>query len=354
MGIKLKIFLGLIFWMGGVTCASLAMAQNTNTSTPIIKIIKTPRLGLPIDCAIGEDCWVMNYVDLGPDDGKQTDHACLERTYDGHKGTDFAIADGLAMEQGVNVLATSDGVIKKVRDGEFDRWPTEEELTAAQEQRKECGNAVLIDHSEGFQTLYCHLKNGSLRVKPQDQVKQGDVIGQVGLSGYTRFPHLHFGVLKNGKILDPFTGLANSDECNKTKQRIWQKEIVLDYQPLTIQGLGFSNTAPKLHDIEKSSNFNNSITINSEVLTFWTMLFGVQKNDKISIDIKDPNDKTYIKREITQDTTRARQFYYTGHKTRSRPLMEGAYTGTVRIVRESDDGRAPQEWIKTKAVLVKP
>ena len=53
---------------------------------------KPPALGLPIRCRPGEDCWLVNLVDVDPGPGRR-DYACGKMTYDGHKGTDIAIRD---------------------------------------------------------------------------------------------------------------------------------------------------------------------------------------------------------------------------------------------------------------------
>ena len=298
----------------------------------------------------------MKYVDFGPDDGKLTDPFCLAQTSDGHKGTDFAILDGMAMERGVNVLAAANGTVQKIRDGEPDRWATPEDLKAVQEQRKECGNAILITHENGIKTLYCHLKNGSLTVKPEDKVKTGDVIAKVGLSGFTEFPHVHFGILKGNEILDPFTGLNNdAKECGQIKKEMWQKETIIDYQSLSIMDIGFSNSVPTLRNIEKDSNFANNISLQSDIISFWVTILGAQKGDEIVMEIRDPNGKIYTERKIIQDKTRAKQFYYVGRKTQNTPLIEGAYTGTVQIIRPANTAEEnPEKWQKTEAILVKP
>ena len=295
----------------------------------------------------------MNYVDMGPDDGKKTDPFCLERTYDSHKGTDFAITDEKAMQRGVNVLAAMDGTIKKIRNGEPDRWPDDDELKKVQEERKECGNAILIDHGNNLQSLYCHLKNNSITVEPNQKVKKGDVIAQVGLSGLTQFPHIHFGIIKEGKVIDPFTGQTNTSQCGTKKGSFWNENIVLNYQPLIIHSAGFSNIIPVLENIEKDSQTNSFIQMDSELLAFWVTLFGSRTGDKITLTIKDPNGKIFTQREITQPKTRARQFYYTGRKLTNISLIEGGYTGTVKIIRKNKDGTT-QEWDKTVAILVKP
>lgn len=295
----------------------------------------------------------MNYVDIGPDDGKNTDPACFNRTYDGHKGTDIAVPDGSAMDKGVNVLTAMDGTVQKIRDGESDRWATKEVLEQTKKDRKECGNAILIDHGNGLQSLYCHLKKNSIRVKPNQKVKEGEIIAQVGLSGFTQFPHLHFGIIWEGGIVDPFTGQNNTGTCGVQKNKLWHKDLVFDYQPLSIYGAGFSNTLPKLERLDKNSQSPKSILSNSDLLAFWVTMFGVREGDKITLEIKDPNGKIFARQEIEQPATRARQLYFTGRKLNGNPLKEGVYTGHVTVTRLTKSGEK-QSWDKDSAILITP
>ena len=54
------------------------------------------------------------------------------------------------------------------------------------------GNFVVIRHAGGEHSYYAHLKQGSVRVKAGDTVKRGQPIGQVGHTGNSTEPHLHF------------------------------------------------------------------------------------------------------------------------------------------------------------------
>ncbi|MDE6148674.1 MAG: peptidoglycan DD-metalloendopeptidase family protein [Ruminococcus sp.] len=63
------------------------------------------------------------------------------------------------------------------------------------------GNYIIIDHGEGFISLYGHLT--SLNVKDGDTVKKGDIIGTMGSTGYSTGDHLHFEIRYQGMYLNP-------------------------------------------------------------------------------------------------------------------------------------------------------
>lgn len=65
------------------------------------------------------------------------------------------------------------------------------------------GNCVMIDHGNGYVTLYGHMS--SIAVGKGQSVSQGEVIGYVGSTGITTGPHLHFEIRKNGGTVDPMS-----------------------------------------------------------------------------------------------------------------------------------------------------
>jgi murein DD-endopeptidase MepM/ murein hydrolase activator NlpD len=67
------------------------------------------------------------------------------------------------------------------------------------------GLYVVINHQNGFETLYAHM--ASFTVGQGQYVNQGDVIGYVGLTGYTTGYHLHFEVHLNGAVVNPLNYL---------------------------------------------------------------------------------------------------------------------------------------------------
>lgn len=87
-------------------------------------------------------------------------------------------------QQGEVVRAAADGVVSDVVHSS-----------------KGLGNVVTISHEEGYVTRYAHLEN--TRVARGQRVKRGAAIGQVGVSGNSFAPHLHYEVMRDSVRLDP-------------------------------------------------------------------------------------------------------------------------------------------------------
>ncbi len=96
-----------------------------------------------------------------------------------HNGTDFAAPAGTP------VRATASGVVS-ARGRDHSR-----------------GNFVTIRHANGFASHYYHLQRFAAGLHGGQRVEQGQVIGAVGSTGLSTGPHVHYGLVKNGRFLNP-------------------------------------------------------------------------------------------------------------------------------------------------------
>lgn len=71
------------------------------------------------------------------------------------------------------------------------------------------GNVVVIDHGNGWQSLYAHLMDGGVNVGCGSYVAQGDIIGYMGSTGNSSGPHLHFELSKGGGRVNPWNFLPH-------------------------------------------------------------------------------------------------------------------------------------------------
>jgi murein DD-endopeptidase MepM/ murein hydrolase activator NlpD len=93
------------------------------------------------------------------------------------------------MKRGTPILAARDGVVVRVKeDGTKGGWSKK---YASQ------GNNIVIQHSDNSRSGYWHLKKDGALVNVGDTVRQGQVIGLSGKTGYAAIPHLHFIVWRN-------------------------------------------------------------------------------------------------------------------------------------------------------------
>ncbi|MBI2310888.1 MAG: M23 family metallopeptidase [Betaproteobacteria bacterium] len=289
-------------------------------------------LDLPLQCAPGESCWISNHVDLDPGPGTR-DYACGRLTYDGHKGTDFALRDLMAMNEGVAVLAAAAGVVLRTRDGEPDisvRVRGEDAIRG-----RECGNAVVIEHAGGLETQYCHLRRGSVAVKRGTRVAAGDRIGLVGLSGETEYPHLHVTMRHRGRVIDPFRGTGDAERCGPGDAPLWKPGILasLPYSPGALYNFGVAPVVPSAAAAREGAYRSMVIPAESAVFAVWAEAYGVAAGDSFEIHLDAPDGKPFIRHSQDFVRNQARIFRLVARKRGHDPWPVGTYRGRIRITR---------------------
>ncbi|MBO7221157.1 MAG: M23 family metallopeptidase [Alistipes sp.] len=117
-----------------------------------------------------------------------------------HKGVD------MSTDYGVPVYASGDGVVEKVSQGK---------------RRRGYGRQIVINHKFGYKTRYAHLQK--MFVNVGDKVQRGQLIGEVGSSGGSTGPHLHYEVIYLGRQVNPvnyFNRNMTSDEYRQLMENM--------------------------------------------------------------------------------------------------------------------------------------
>lgn len=293
----------------GLTLLSLALAFPAGAF----------ELSFPADCRLGDTCYIQQYVDHDPGPAAQ-DFTCGPLSYEGHDGTDIALPSRAAMQAGVNVLAAAPGTVKGLRDGIADFAPVVAD--------KECGNGVLVDHGGGWETQYCHMKQGSVRVRVGDTVVIGSVLGQIGQSGMAAFPHLHLSVRHNGAELDPFAP-DTLTSCGAPDPGLWDQPLA--YQPGGLLGIGISAEIPDYAAV-KAGLPSPDLPKDAPALVVWAFLFGAQAGDAILFRLTGPEGDVLTDRSVLEKS-QAQAFRAVGRKLKTAEWPSGRYQGEAILHR---------------------
>ena len=265
---------------------------------------------------------VVNYVDQDPTGGIK-DYMCGSATYNGHTGNDIAIEPYpfYKMDNNmVEVIAAAPGTIITKIDGNFDKNCSQNNLTA---------NEIVIQHADGSEALYYHMKKNSLTAKTVGQtVVAGEFLGIVGSSGSSTLPHLHFEVwagstfsTRNEAYAGPCNGLnANSWWAN---QKPYKEPSVIKVQVNNIAMV--LPACPATETPNEDSCFTAS---GSAKFYVWI------RNDTIGMINKmriiNPNNTTFASWTYTSTTTfnlAAYNFTYTLPAAAGTYMFESVFNG---------------------------
>lgn len=172
---------------------SMAVKGQTCPTSPPPLVLKWPLAGRPY-----VDWIISNYVDDDSTTGIKdyTGAAASEAlTYDAHRGIDILVPSFRYMDNPTPVLAAAPGKVVKIIQNQPDH-------------NTSCSspdwNVVVLKHSDGSLAIYGHLKQNSVVVTMDQLVNTGEKLAEVGSSGCSSHPHLHFELAAcSGATIDP-------------------------------------------------------------------------------------------------------------------------------------------------------
>lgn len=100
---------------------------------------------------------------------------------------------------GVPVYSVGAGTVVRAEDGAPEQVPGA--LPPGMTVNTAGGNNVVVDLGNGRFAVYAHLQPGSIRVKPGERVRRGDILGKLGNTGNTTNPHLHFQIADRPSVV---------------------------------------------------------------------------------------------------------------------------------------------------------
>lgn len=202
---------------------------------------------------------------------------------DYHKGIDLIANPNNRNEK---ILAFADGVV-----------------TGVQKKGTQYGTGcyVRIKHSNGYYTLYYHLKSGSIVVNKGDKVKKGQELGIIGTTGQSTGVHLHFQIDKgsSASAINPYNYVFNDKELVKKEE--YPKGNYKTLKNMNVRkGAGTNYAIKKVKDLTKDGKKNaTSTNLNANAVYKKGTIFTAQKIIKKSNSVwaKSPSGYISIKGE---------------------------------------------------------
>lgn len=310
--------------LAGVALLTLPLAASRAdlAAPPIV-------LDLPVACTLGTTCVIQQYFDHDRGPGA-VDYHCGPMVYDGHDGTDFRVPSAADQRRGVDVNAAASGRVVGVRDAMAD---VDVRLAGTGSVAgRECGNGATIAHADGWETQYCHLARGSLRVRSGDVVAAGAVIGQVGESGEAAFPHLHLSVRHRGVKVDPFAASEPAAACGRGAS-LWSATAAraLAYRSPDVLNAGFAGGPVTLVAVEAGAVPPPGA--HSDALVAYVRVIGLAAGDVPELTLA-AADGTIVARSILPPFVRNRAEQLLTVGTRQTGVRwTGRYTGRIIVRR---------------------
>jgi hypothetical protein len=174
-------------------------------------------------------------------------------------------------------------------------------------------------------------KGGLVRVDLKDDAR-GAVLGQVGLSGRSEFPHLHLTVRRGTEVIDPFLPDPDAACGTPVEHTLWLSPI--DYVPGGLIALGFSDEVPDYQTVRAGLESRDAMGRQAPAMVLWGYAFGARAGDEIAMRITGPEGVVAETAE-TLDREQAQFYRAAGRRlTRTEGWPPGIYRGEVRISRD--------------------
>ena len=169
-----------------------------------------------------------------------------------------------------------------------------------------------------------------------DTVAAGEIIGQIGLSGRTQFPHLHLTIRNpSGAVLDPFDARLQDSACTfRDRHDLWATLDAQDYQPGGLLKAGFADAVPKYEAVRTGTADNPTLPRNAPALVFWAHFFGLRAGDEIGLLLTSPTGEILSQSTHQMTKHRAVEFRATGRKSKT-DWPPGTYRGTATLTRNN-------------------
>jgi urea transporter len=216
------------------------------------------------------------------------------------------------------VIAPADGIVQEIRDDVEDNKIGDVNLN------QNWGNTIIIKHADNLYSKISHLKPGSFKVKTGDEIKKGTLLANVGNSGRSPFPHIHFQIQK-----DPFIGSKTLDYA------------LSDYLVKTTNGYDLrSYDRPKEHEVVSNISKNDTLfkAFNFVPGQFVAFEYAINEGDMVTEEwevLTDIYNNTYLKCKDKEATAwfknDGRLFYFTQFTGDKNTLLYFFYLGAYKV-----------------------
>jgi len=325
---------GTIVKLQGVFKVTVPLVLGAATMSVAQQPTPPITLEVPLACRFGETCFIQQYFDHDPGPGAK-DYRCGPMVYDGHDGVDLRVPTMAQQQRGVEVLAAASGVVRAIRDGMND--VSVRVAGADSVKGRECGNGVAVTHPGGWETQYCHMAKGSVRVKTGQAVTTGTPLGLVGMSGNAEFAHLHLTVSHNQQKIDPFAWDSAPGICGSGTHSLWSKDaaLALAYHSPDVVNTGFAPGQVTMDDVESGRAAEARPQADSPMIMAYVRPIGLKSGDIQALTLRGPGGVVLARGQTRPlDGDKAQLIYFVGKRRTATAWPAGEYEAQYEVRRD--------------------